>query len=70
MPDGVNKESEVKHVHKGACHDAAESSFGVAAGQIGWDEMTAHITHLVLNVGLTPDAIATDLAMRKEAGLA
>ena len=45
--------AEVKHVHKGQCHDAMEKTID---GH-GWEEMDRHLLQLIYNAGLSIDKL-------------
>ncbi len=44
-------DAQCHHVHKGKCHDLAETMLGIGASP-GWEEMGAHLIDLAANVGL------------------
>lgn len=58
-PIHYEQTSEVMHVHKRACHDIADKRHGK---KLGWEELSRHLLHLNLNVGLSP---ANLLALQK-----
>jgi hypothetical protein len=55
------------HVHKGECHNAAESRLG-GRENTGWMELQTHLLYLVLNSKLTPEMLAAERDMRDAAG--
>ena len=51
---GEDELYQVKHVHKGACHDRAETELVGDAGA-PWRELTDHLNEVVVSTGLTFD---------------
>lgn len=49
--DSDGAEVEVLHVHKGECHDKAESRVGSGKGA-PWQELGNHFSYLLHNIGL------------------
>jgi len=55
------------YVHKGACHDTAETQMG-GADNTGWQELETHLLFLLLNTKITPEKLAAERDRSDEIG--